>query len=191
VRYRPDGTALPMIAIPTFGYKSHIVIDRRYGFIRKSAATSAAHSDGRMLPKIVTTDNTSSNVWADSAYRSKANEAWLSSKVLRSQIHRRKPKGGPMSVATSRANGKKSSIRARVEHVFAHQKKRYGLFSRTIGLVRTSPTIWTGSSSINAEPPQDEPTWMTRNAGWQEKWSLKPPEQRSGGCISPNSPAAT
>ena len=127
VRYRPDGTALPMIAIPTFGYKSHIAIDRRHGFIRECAVTAASHGDGRMLPQVVTTDNASSNVWADSAYRSKANEAWLSSKVLRSQIHRRKPKGGPMSVATSRANGKKSSIRARVENVFAHQKNRYGL----------------------------------------------------------------
>ena len=133
VRYRPDGTPLPMIAIPTFGYKSHIAIDRRYGFIRECAVTSASHGDDRMLPQIVTTDNASSNVWADSAYRSKANEAWLSGKMLRSQIHRRKPKGKPMSASTSRANGKKSAIRARVEHVFAHQKKRYGLFIRTIG----------------------------------------------------------
>ena len=49
VRFRPDGTPLPMIAIPTFGYKSHIAIDRRYGFIRSFAVTSAAHGDGRML----------------------------------------------------------------------------------------------------------------------------------------------
>ena len=27
VRYRPDGTPLPMIAVPVFGYKSHIGID--------------------------------------------------------------------------------------------------------------------------------------------------------------------
>ena len=26
VRYRPDGTPLPMIAIPSFGYKSHIAL---------------------------------------------------------------------------------------------------------------------------------------------------------------------
>jgi len=31
-----------------------------------------------------------------------------------------------MSEATSRANGEESSIRARVEHVFAHQKNWYG-----------------------------------------------------------------
>ncbi len=79
VRYRLDGTALPMIAIPTFGYKSHIAIDRRYSFIRSFAVTSAAHGDGKVLRRVVTTDNTSGNVWADSAYRSKANEAWFSS----------------------------------------------------------------------------------------------------------------
>ena len=151
MRYRPDGTPLPMIGSPTFGYKSHIVIDRRYGLIRKSAVTSAAHSDGRMLPKIVTTDNTSSDVWADSAYRSKANEAWLSSKMLRSQIHRRKPKDKPMSEATSRANGKKSDIRDRVEHVFAHQKNRYGLFIRTIGLARAEAKLTLANIAYNMD----------------------------------------
>lgn len=50
VRYRPDGTPLPQIATPVFGYKSHISIDRRFGFIRKGKVTSAASSDGRQLP---------------------------------------------------------------------------------------------------------------------------------------------
>ena len=85
VRHRPDGTPLLMIAIPTFGYKSHIAIDRRFGFIRGCAVTAASDSDGRML--LGTTDNTSSDVWADSAYRSKANEAWLSSKQLDTRIN--------------------------------------------------------------------------------------------------------
>jgi IS5 family transposase len=82
IRYRPDGTPLPQIALPVFGYKSHIAIDRRFGFIRESAVTSAAHADGRMLSRLVTTDNTSSEVWADSAYRSQKNEKWLASKML-------------------------------------------------------------------------------------------------------------
>jgi IS5 family transposase len=55
IRYRPDGTPLPQIALPVFGYKSHIVIDRRYGFIRESAVTSASEADGRMLRRLVTT----------------------------------------------------------------------------------------------------------------------------------------
>ena len=35
--YREDGKPLPMIALPVFGYKSPISIDRRYGFIRATA----------------------------------------------------------------------------------------------------------------------------------------------------------
>lgn len=46
-----------------------------------------------------------------------------------------------MPAATSRANGKKSSIRARVEHVFTHQKERYGLFIGTIGLARAEAIL--------------------------------------------------
>ena len=36
VRYRTYGTSLPMIATPVFGYKSHIGINKRFGFMRPS-----------------------------------------------------------------------------------------------------------------------------------------------------------
>ena len=71
VRYRRDGKPLPQIALLVLGYKSHISIYRRFGFIRAATVTSAAGADGRQLNHVVTTDNTSSSVWADSAYRSK------------------------------------------------------------------------------------------------------------------------
>ena len=149
VRYRTDGSPLPKIALPTFGYKSHIAIDRRYGFIRECAVTSAAHADGKMLKQLVTTDNTSAQVWADSADRSKANEVWLASKMLTSQIHRKKPAGKPMSKTTARANARKSTIRAKVEHVFAHQKNRFGLFIRTIGLARAEAKLTLANLAYN------------------------------------------
>ena len=149
VRYRPDGTPLPQIALPVFGYKSHIVIDRRFGFIRACAVTSASHADGRMLPKLVTTQNTSSEVWADSAYRSQKNEKWLASKMLVSRIHRRKPAGRPMPKHVARANAGKSSIRAAIEHVFAHQKNRFGLFIRTIGLARAEAKLILANIAYN------------------------------------------
>jgi IS5 family transposase len=149
IRYRPDGTPLPQIALPVFGYKSHIAIDRRFGFIRESAATSASHADGRMLPRLVTTDNTSSEVWADSAYRSQKNEKWLASRMLVSRIHRRKPAGKPMPQNIARANAAKSSIRAHVEHVFAHQKNRFGLFIRTIGIARAEAKLILANIAYN------------------------------------------
>jgi IS5 family transposase len=149
VRYRPDGKPLPMIAVPVFGYKSHISIDRRFGFIRESAVTAASAAGGRQLKRRVSRDNTGSEVWADSAYRSQANEKWLAQRMLTSRIHRRKPGGKPMPRNIARANARKSAIRAAVEHVFAHQKNRFGLFIRTIGLARAEAKLTLANIAYN------------------------------------------
>jgi hypothetical protein len=140
IRYRLDGTPLPQIATPVFGYKFHISIDRRFGFIRKAAVTLAADSDGRQLRRVIDTSNTASDVWADSAYRSQKNETWLARNML-SRIHRRKPKGKPMPERIARANAAKSAVRAKVEHVIAQQKNRYDLFIRTIGFARAQAKL--------------------------------------------------
>ncbi len=138
IRYRPDRTPLSQIAPPVFGYKSHISIDRRSGFIRKAPVTSAAESDGRQLRQVIDTSNTAGNIWAGRAYRSQKNEAWL---TLKSRIHRRKPMGKLMPEHMSRADGAKTAARARVEHVVVQQKNRYGLFIRTIGIVRAQTKL--------------------------------------------------
>ncbi len=149
VRYRPDGTPLPMIAVPVFGYKSHISIDRRFGFIRESMVTAASAADGRQLRRLVSPENTGSEIWADSAYRSRTNERWLAARMLTSRIHHRKPAGKPMPRHIARANAKKSSIRVAVEHVFAHQKTRFGLFIRTIGLARAEAKLTLANIAYN------------------------------------------
>jgi hypothetical protein len=51
--------------------------------------------------------------------------------------------------ATARANAKKSAIRAAVEHVFAHQKNRFGLFIRTIGLARAEAKLTLANLAYN------------------------------------------
>ena len=129
------------IAIPVFGYKNHAAIDQRHGFIRGWTVTHAAAHDGAQLRNVVKRPNTGSKVWADSAYRSKKNEEWLEKSGFVSDIHQRKPKGRPMSDATLRANGRRSKVRVHVEHVFAQQKARMGLFVRTIGIARARAKI--------------------------------------------------
>jgi IS5 family transposase len=129
------------IAVPAFGYKNHAAIDRRHGFIRGWTVTGASAYDGAQLCNVLDKNNTGSTVWADTAYRSKRNEAWLEKNGYFSDIHHKKPKGRPMSEATSRANGRRSRIRALVEHVFAQQKSRMGLFVRTIGIARARAKI--------------------------------------------------
>lgn len=41
----------------------------------------------------------------------------------------------------ARANAAKSAILVRVEHVFVHQKKRYGLFIRSVGIARAQAKL--------------------------------------------------
>src|SRR5215207_7694739 len=136
-----DGSPRIDLAVPAFGYKNHIGIDRRHGLIRTWAATNAARHDGAQLSNLVSKDNTASDLWADTAYRSKVNEKHLADNGLRSQIHRKKPPGRPMPLNVARANGAKSKVRSAVEHVFAHQKGPMGLVVRTIGLARATVKI--------------------------------------------------
>ncbi len=93
--------------------------------------------------------NTASDVWADTAYRSAKNEEHLTKQGLRSQIHRKKPKGKPMPEAVARANARKSKVRAGVEHVFARQKGPMGLVIRTIGLARAKVKIGLANLTYN------------------------------------------
>jgi hypothetical protein len=98
---REDGSMPPVdLAIPLFGYQNHVSIDRHFGFIRRWAATDAAAYEGRRLREgLLDKRNTASGVWADTAYRSAANETFLTKNGFVSHIHRKKPKGRTMIVA--------------------------------------------------------------------------------------------
>lgn len=144
-----DGKPQPDIAIPSFGYKSSVSICRTFGFIRKGKTTDGARFDGRMLRDVVTKDNTSSDVWADTAYRSQSNEKWLKAQGRASRIHRKKPRGKPMPENIRRGNATKSKVRARVEHVFAHQKAVMSLFIRAIGIKRAEAKITLANLAYN------------------------------------------
>ena len=139
------------IAIPSFGYKNHIAIDQRFGFIRKSVVTHGARHDGSQLREVVTRNNTASDVWADTAYRSKKNEAWLEAHGRVSRIHRKKPRGKAMPDRTRKANSVKSKVRAFVEHVFAQQKAHMGLYIRTIGINRAETKIMLVNLAYNMQ----------------------------------------
>jgi hypothetical protein len=104
------------LAIPAFGYKNHIAIDRAHGLIRKWTATHAAAHDGARLEEVLDRANTASEVWADTAYRSAKNEVMLARWGFVSRIHRRKPKGKPMPERTRISNARKSRVRSAVEH---------------------------------------------------------------------------
>ena len=147
---REDGSVPPVdLAIPAFGYKNHVAIDRGFGLIRNWTATNAAAHDGARLEDVLDRTNTASDVWADTAYRSAKNEEMLIRRGLVSRIHRKKPKGKPMPERMRIANAQKSKVRSAVEHVFAHQKGLMGLCVRTIGIARAKVKIGLANLAYN------------------------------------------
>ena len=123
-----------------FGYKNHIGIDRAHGLIRTRDASAANAHDGARLPDVVSKVNTGSGVWADTAYRSKQNAAFLTKGMFTSHTYQKKPPRRPMPERIASANAKRSAVRSAVEHVFTGQKHRMGTIVRTIGIARARMT---------------------------------------------------
>ena len=137
------------IAIPAFGDKKHIATDRRFGFIPGFKVSGASGYDGRYFRDVLRKDNTASDVWTDSAYRSPKNETWLDKNGFKSRIQQKKPMGRAMPERTRISNAKRSSIRSRVEDVFGEQKNRMGLYVKTIGIARAKIKIGMVNISYN------------------------------------------
>jgi IS5 family transposase len=129
------------LVVPVFGYKNHLGIDRRHGFIRSFTVTDAAAHDGHQLGRLLDPDNTASPVWAEVAYRSAANVALLTRRGLAPQFQRPKPRGQPMPAHVARGNATRARVRVAIEHVFAAQKCGLGLIIRTVGLARATTKL--------------------------------------------------
>ena len=149
VKPRKDGRKSVEIAVPQYGYKNHISMDRRFGLIRKWAITDAAAYDGKQLRHLLDKDNLASPVWADTAYRSKSNEAYMERNGFRSKVHFKTPPGKSLPEPRARANAARSKVRSKIEHVFGAQKARMGLFVRTIGIARARTKIGMGNLVYN------------------------------------------
>ena len=109
---------------------------------RRQPTTGAASQGARQR-------NTGSTVWADTAYRSKTERGLPGPERLRLRHPPAQAAGPADGEATSRANGRRSKIRAVVEHVFAQQKARMGLFVRTIGIARARTKIGIANLTYN------------------------------------------
>jgi transposase, IS4 family len=154
----PKGFKPVDLAIPMFGDKNHIGIDRAHGLIRTWDASAANAHDGARLPELISKQNTGSGVWADTAYRSRKNEAFLERGMFKSHIHQRRMPRRPLPEHIARANAKRSAVRAAVEHLFAGQSRRrrlegvnhrMGLFIRTIGIARARIKIGMANLAYN------------------------------------------
>jgi transposase, IS5 family len=125
-----------------YGYKNHLSVDAAHKLVRKYQVTDAAVHDSQVFEPLLDRANTGTGVWADSAYRSEEIERLLRSRGLRSRIRRRGHRHKPLSAYQQEVNRRRSSIRARVEHVFGSQHNAQGgKLLRTIGWVRAKAKI--------------------------------------------------
>jgi transposase, IS5 family len=125
-----------------FGYKNHVNVDRRHKLVRRYQVTPASLHDSQVIDDVLDPDNTASDVFADSAYRSAEIEAKLAEQGLKSRIHRKGHRGRPLGEREQRGNRTRSKVRARVEHVFGAQANDMGgTLVRSIGLVRAKARI--------------------------------------------------
>ncbi len=125
-----------------YGYKNHINIDRRHKLVRRYQVSEASLHDSQVFDDILDDDNTASDVWADSAYRSDEIEKLLAKKGAKSRIHHRSYRNRPLDGRHIKGNTTRSRVRARVEHVFGAQNNDMGgTLVRSIGIVRARAHI--------------------------------------------------
>lgn len=124
-----------------YGYKNHACVDNKHKLIRDYEVTSAEVHDSQVFHELLV-DNTSKDVWADSAYFSEESEITLEAMGYRSHVHSRSYRGRPLSERQKKGNRTKSRVRVRVEHVFGSIKNEQGgQFIRVIGQARAAIKI--------------------------------------------------
>ena len=135
-----------------YGYKNHIDVDVKHKLIRDYEVTPASVHDSQVFEGLLDADNSSRDVWADSAYRSEEKLKELKKRKYREHLQRKGCRHKKLTDREAQGNRTRSRIRSRVEHVFGVQAKRAGnLIVRAIGLVRVKAKVGLRNLAYNLD----------------------------------------
>jgi len=135
-----------------YGYKNHIDVDVKHKLIRSYEVSSASVHDSQVFEDLLDEDNSSRDVWADSAYRSEEKLKELKKRKYREHLQRKGCRHKKLTDREAQGNRTRSRIRSRVEHVFGVQAKRAGrLIIRAIGLVRVKARVGLRNLAYNLD----------------------------------------
>jgi len=135
-----------------YGYKNHINVDVKHKLIRDYEVSPASVHDSQVFEQLLDQDNSSRDVWADSAYRSEEKLRELKKRKFREHLQRKGCRHKPLTDRETRGNRTRSRIRSRVEHIFGVQAMRAGdLILRTIGLIRAKAKIGLRNLAYNLD----------------------------------------
>lgn len=107
-----------------FGMKAHVGVDSRTRLIHSVEATAANVADCRVLPELLHGSET--RVWGDQAYRGQGALIRERAPQALDFTNRRYRFKGVIDESERAKNRTKSKVRAKVEHVFAVIKLRFG-----------------------------------------------------------------
>ena len=135
-----------------YGYKNHIDVDVKHKLIRDYEVTPASVHDSQVFEALLDENNSSRDVWADSAYRSEDKLKELKKRKYREHLQRKGCRYKKLTDREAQGNRTRSRIRSRVEHVFGVQAKRAGtLIVRAIGLIRVKAKVGLRNLAYNLD----------------------------------------
>lgn len=120
-----------------YGYKNHVAVDVKHKLIRGYEVTDASVHDSQVFEQLLDANNTSRDVYADSAYRSEESIQRLKELRFREHVQRKGCKNRKLTKREQQGNRSRAKIRSRIEHVFGVQTMVAGnLILRGIGIIR-------------------------------------------------------
>ena len=118
-----------------YGYKAHVSSDGEHQLIRAALISTASAYDGAVLPQIASADT--EVIYADKAYDTKANQAWLRTHGIRNGILKKEAHHIQLTDEDRKNNQQKGFVRRQIERIFAHLKKwQHYRRVRYLGLAR-------------------------------------------------------
>lgn len=118
-----------------YGYKAHVSSDGEHQLIRAAVISTASAYDGTVLPQIAPADT--EVIYADKAYDTKANQAWLQTHGIQNGILKKEAHHIQLTEEDRKNNHQKGLVRRQIERIFAHLKKwQHYRRVRYLGLAR-------------------------------------------------------
>jgi IS5 family transposase len=123
-------------------YKNHVSVDVAHKLIRGYEVTDASVHDSQVFEELLDENNSSRDVYADSAYRSEESIQRLEELGFREHVQRKGCKNHKLTKWEQQGNRTRAKIRSRIEHVFGVQAMVAGnLILRCIGMIRARVKI--------------------------------------------------
>src|SRR5262249_7812693 len=103
-----------------YGYKAHVCSDAEHQLIQSAAISTAKIYDGLVFEQIVPEDT--EQVYGDKAYDTKANQAWLRERGIKSGLLKKPAHHIKLSRKDVKMNQEKGRVRRNIERIFGHLK---------------------------------------------------------------------